>query len=72
MEVGAEYNKGRLHGRRYFNELLGNLEDVPDSVIELLQISRSSMDMFVAVQRRLLDKLHTDEALRACLKNPHA
>ena len=64
MEVGAEYNKGRLHGRRYFNELLGNLEDVPDSVIELLQISRSSMDMFVAVQRRLLDKLHTDEALR--------
>ena len=26
MEVGAEYNKRRLHGRRYFQELLSNLE----------------------------------------------
>jgi len=28
MELGAEYNKKRLHGQNYFNELLENLHDV--------------------------------------------
>jgi transposase len=32
MEVGAEYNKQQLHGKKYFTELLGNLEEVPESV----------------------------------------
>ena len=36
MEVGAPYSKQRLHSRRYFEQLLGQVEDVPDSVIELL------------------------------------
>jgi Transposase len=31
MEVGAEYNKQQLHGKKYFTELLGNLEEVPES-----------------------------------------
>jgi transposase len=26
IEVGAEYNKQQLHGKKYFTELLGNLE----------------------------------------------
>ena len=29
MEVGAVYNKKRLHGRKYFAELLENIENVP-------------------------------------------
>ena len=40
MEVGAEYNKQQLHGKKYFAELLGSLEEVPESVKELLRLSR--------------------------------
>ena len=39
MEVGAIYNKKRLHGEKYFTDLLENVEDVPDSVIDLLSLS---------------------------------
>jgi len=54
MELGAEYNKKRLHGQNYFNELLENLHDVPQSVINLLKLSRSNLEMFKASQKRLL------------------
>jgi transposase len=30
MEVGAEYSKQRLHGKKYFSELMGQLEEVPE------------------------------------------
>jgi len=39
MEVGAIYNKKRLHGKKHFTDLLENVEDVPDSVIDLLSLS---------------------------------
>jgi transposase len=64
METGAEYNKRRLHGRRYFAELLDRVEDVPESVIELLRISRASLEMFTAVQKRLVAALRSDARLR--------
>ncbi len=32
MEVGAEYNKKKLHGKRYFWELMDTIEHVPSSV----------------------------------------
>src|SRR6516164_5594493 len=32
MEVGAEYNKKRLHGAKYFTELRDQLDEVPDSM----------------------------------------
>jgi len=54
MEVGAQYNKRRLHGRRYFNELLERVEDVPDSVKELLSLSRGSLELFNAAQKKLI------------------
>src|SRR2546427_5564320 len=40
METGAEYNKKRLHGEKYFTELLVNLQEVPESVKDLLRLSR--------------------------------
>lgn len=58
MEVGAQYNKKRLHGEKYFTELLEKVEDVPASVNDLLKLSRSGLEMFEAVQRRLLETLH--------------
>ncbi len=57
MEVGAEYNKSRLHGKRYFSELLETLEYVPESVIDILGISRSSLEFFTSWQKRLLKGL---------------
>ena len=30
MEVGEAYSKPRLHGKRYFAELVESLEDVPE------------------------------------------
>jgi len=46
MEVGAEYNKGQLHGQKYFGELVATLQEVPDSVKELLRLSRGALEMF--------------------------
>ncbi len=57
MECGVEYEKKKLHGRRYFNKLLERLEDVPASVPELLKFSHDSMRMFEANQCRLVREL---------------
>lgn len=64
MEVGAQYNKKHLHGRRYFEELLERVEDVPPSVIELLRLSRAGLDMFQGVQKRLIETLRNNELIR--------
>jgi len=63
MEVGAEYNKQRLHGKKYFPELLDQLEEVPESVKDMLRLSRSAWEMFDATQRQLLDRLQKDPLL---------
>jgi transposase len=57
MEVGAQYNKKRLHGKKYFGTLLERVEDVPDSVKELLKLSRSGFEMFDSVQKKLIGAL---------------
>lgn len=64
MEVGIPYDKGRLHSKRYFDQLLERLEDVPDSVINLLQLSRGSLEMFTAVQKKLLKTLRENDRIR--------
>lgn len=63
MEVGAEYNKQQLHGKKYFTGLLENLEEVPESVKDLLRLSRGAMEMFEAMQQQLLAKLKNDPRL---------
>jgi len=57
MEVGASYDKKRLHGAKYFSTLLGNLSDVPGSVIDLLKMTRVNLQVFQAAQKRLLEAL---------------
>ena len=57
METGTAYNKERLHGKAYFSELLGSLQEVPRSVVELLKLSRGQVEFFAAIQRRLLKGL---------------
>lgn len=63
MEVGAEYNKQRLHGKQYFTELLETVAEVPDSVKDLLRLSRGAMEMFETTQQQLLARLRKDSLL---------
>lgn len=63
MEVGVEYNKQRLHGKAYFTDLLERVEEVPESVKEMLRLSRGALEMFEAAQRQLLDRLQGDPLL---------
>jgi transposase len=63
MEVGAPYDKKRLHGRNYFRQLTTGLEETPESVKQLLRLSRSNMELFDGLQKGLLEKLRQDEQL---------
>jgi transposase len=64
METGTVYDKKRLHGKRYFQELLGSLEEVPDSVREMLRLSRGALEMFEGSQHKLLRALETHSQLQ--------
>jgi transposase len=68
METGSVYNKKRLHGEDYFTEMVGNLEEVPPSVIALLKFSRSALEMFQSVERQLRRRLGQDPQLRKRLE----
>ena len=68
MEVGVEYAKSKLHGKKYFSELLDGLEEVPGSVRELLRMTRMNLEVFAGAQRRLLDALTRHAALRERLE----
>jgi transposase len=57
MEVGAEYNKKCLHGEAYFTELLQGLEEVPESVKDLLELSRAAVEALERTQRQLVNRL---------------
>lgn len=57
MEVGAEYNKRRLKGKKYFRELLDNLSDVPPSVVPLLKLTRQGTEFFQSIQKEVKNQL---------------
>lgn len=60
MEVGAEYSKKRLHGKKYFEGLLVTLDYVPKSILSLLQMSRSGMELFSGLEKTLIRSLLSD------------
>lgn len=66
MEVGAVYNKKKLHGCKYFAELLDSLDYVPESVRNLLRLCRINMRNFDKMQKKLVQGLvaHPDIARR--------
>jgi transposase len=63
METGTLYNKKRLHGKAYFSDLLGTLQETPASVVELRKLSRAQLEMFETVQHRLLKGLRENREL---------
>ena len=54
MEGGVSYNKKRLHGNKYFHELLERVDEIPTSVKELIHLSLSSYEMFRSFQKQLI------------------
>lgn len=57
MDIGTQYSKKKLHGKKYFYELLDSLKDVPQSIRELLEMSRGGYELFESCQRRLVKAL---------------
>src|SRR5680860_975844 len=57
MEVGAQYDKKKLHTKRYFADLLKSVQDVPDSVIEMARHSHGFLELFNDLQKRLVQGL---------------
>ena len=53
MESGVSFHKTKLQGKRYFADLIKSLEEVPESVKDLLRMSRATKDMFEGVQNQL-------------------
>lgn len=64
MEVGAEYNKQKLHGSRYFNDLLNGLADTPESVKQMAAQTHACMELFESNQERLVAALKRRPELR--------
>lgn len=54
LEAGEPYEAKRLHQRGYFYPYLDSLTNTPESVIELLAITRGSLEMFDGLQEQLL------------------
>lgn len=64
LEVGADYSKTRLRGKKYFTRLLETVEDIPQSVKELLKLSRCGFEMFHAIQKQLVKALRTNSLIQ--------
>jgi len=64
MEVGATYDKRRLHRKKYFEDYLEHVADVPDSVLSLLRLSRSNVEIFAAAQQKLIKLLRNNALIR--------
>jgi transposase len=68
MEVGATYAKKRLHGKNFFDGLLGNIEDVPESVVNMVNLSRSNLEIFYGIQNKLVQTLKDNALIRDRVK----
>jgi len=64
METGTPFVKARLQGKKYFTQLVATLEEVPESVQDLLRMSRSAREMFEATQQRLVKRLLAEPLLQ--------
>ena len=63
MESGAPFHQQKLHGKKYFAQLLDTLEEVPDSVKDLLRLRSKAIHEIRAIFVSLLGhKCHADFA----------
>jgi transposase len=64
MESGVCFQKTKLQSKKYFASLIEGLEEVPESVKDLLRMSRGMRDMFEGLQAQLVRRLLADAALK--------
>ena len=66
MEVGVEYNQEKVHGKKYFAEMLEeHKKEMPPSMPQLLQLSRSTIETLSGMERQLMRALEQDDLLAA-------
>ena len=63
MESGIEYNKQKLHQKKYFRQLLASAEHMPASLPPLLELSRTTLDSFGKMEKQLIRGLEKDARL---------
>jgi transposase len=66
MSAGVEYERKRLHGKRYFQQVVQeNREWLKDQVQPLLEFNRSQIDALGRMEQRLISLLESHPELRA-------
>lgn len=65
MESGVEYERRRLHGKRYFSELMRTNEWVNEELKPLFQFSRQQIENLAEMDRRLIAMLERHPQLKA-------
>lgn len=64
MEAGVPYNQQKVHGKKYFAELLKEQrKEMPPSLPQLLQLSRSTIETLTGMERQLMTALERDALL---------
>ncbi len=64
MSAGVEYEKRRLHGKRYFDSLMKDNEWIDREMRPLLEFNRAQIVSLQAMDRRLLGMLERHPVLR--------
>src|SRR5204863_5118049 len=68
LETGVSHNKQRLHKVRYFQELISNEEEVPESIRPLLKLSRETIVRCQKTEYALVSSLERDPLLAERIK----
>lgn len=68
MEVGAEYEGRRLHGKRYFGELLKKNQAMIQELRPLLEFNRSQIESLATMDKKLMRLLESDGRLSGRVK----
>jgi transposase len=64
METGICYNKQKLHRKRYFGQLLEEQsKTMPESMPNLLRLSRTTVESLTRMDRQLIQALRNDDLL---------
>ncbi len=63
MMNGIEYDSQRLHRKKYFSELLGELSDTPESILWMMKQSRQGLEIFSRAQKDIVDALEENPLL---------
>jgi len=64
MEVGASFDKKRLHGKRYFDDYWAGVEAVPPSVEAMARHSHAFVHAFTDLQKQLVAGLREAPLIR--------